>query len=81
MDDAALARRLAIEKLETKAAELRSCWAWTKAGLDPEYGFIAQYGRVRPKPVEPTAEIAQAARDGAAAWLPPLPRPRRPPAR
>ena len=58
MDDAALVRRLAIEKLEAKAAELRPQWAWTKAMLDPEYGFMAQYGRVRPQPAEIPAEIA-----------------------
>ena len=43
LDDAALVHRLAIEKLEAKAAELRSQWAWTRAVLDPEYGFLAQY--------------------------------------
>ena len=58
MDDAALVRRLAIEKLEAKAAELRPQWAWTKAVLDPEYGFLAQYGRVRPQPAEVPAELA-----------------------
>src|SRR6202011_922868 len=51
-------RRLAIEKLEKKAAELRPVWAWTKAVLDPEYGSMAQYGRVRPQPAELPAEIA-----------------------
>ncbi|HEV7997314.1 MAG TPA: hypothetical protein VGP52_13765 [Stellaceae bacterium] len=30
MDDAALVRRLAIEKLEAKAEELRPHWAWAK---------------------------------------------------
>jgi ParB family transcriptional regulator, chromosome partitioning protein len=50
MDDAALVRRLAIEKLEAKAEELRPKWAWTKAVLNPEYGFMAQYARVEPKP-------------------------------
>ncbi len=58
LDDAALVRRLAIEKLEAKAAELRPCWAWTKAVLDPEYGSMAQYGRVRPQPAELPPEIA-----------------------
>ena len=58
LDDAALVRRLATQKLEAKAAELRSCWAWTKAMLDPEYGFTAQYGRVRPQPAELPPEIA-----------------------
>ena len=45
MDDAALVRRLAIEKLEQKAVELRSSWAWTRAMLDPAYDFTAQYHR------------------------------------
>ena len=58
MDDAALVRRLAIEKLEAKAAELRPQWAWTKAVLDPEYGFMAQYARLRPQPAEVPAELA-----------------------
>ncbi len=58
MDDAALVRRLAIEKLEQKAAELRSSWAWTKAMLDPAYDFTAQYRRVRPQPAELPPEIA-----------------------
>src|SRR6202011_5995600 len=51
-------RRLAIEKLEAKAAELRPSWAWTKAVLDPEYGSMAQYGRVRPQPAVLPPEIA-----------------------
>ncbi len=58
MDDAALVRRLAIEKLEARAAELRSSWAWTKAMLDPAYDFTAQYRRVRPQPAELPPEIA-----------------------
>jgi ParB family chromosome partitioning protein len=58
MDDAALVKRLAIEKLEAKAAELRPQWAWTKAVLDPEYGFMAHYARVRPQPADLPAELA-----------------------
>jgi len=58
MDDAALVRRLAIEKLEAKAAELRPQWAWTKAVCEPEYGFTAQYARVRPQPAEVPTELA-----------------------
>jgi len=58
MDDAALVRRLAIEKLEAKAAELRPLWPWTKAVLDPEYGFMAQYARVRPQPAELPPDLA-----------------------
>ena len=59
MIDPALVRRLAIEKLEAKAAELRPQWAWTKAVLDPEYRFMAQYGRVHPQPAELPAELAE----------------------
>jgi ParB family transcriptional regulator, chromosome partitioning protein len=58
LDDATLVNRLAIEKLEAKAAELRPHWAWTRAVLDPDYGFLAQYARVRPQPAEVPAELA-----------------------
>ncbi len=58
MDDAVLVRRLAIEKLEQKAAELRSSWAWTQAMLDPEYDFTAKYRRVPLQPAERPPEIA-----------------------
>ena len=58
MDDAALVRRLAIEKLEQQATELRSSWAWTRAMLDPAYDFTAQYRRLRPQPAELPSEIA-----------------------
>ena len=56
MDDAALVRRL-CSRLEQKAAELRSSWAWTKAMLDPAYDFTAQYRRVRPQLAELPPEI------------------------
>jgi ParB family transcriptional regulator, chromosome partitioning protein len=59
MDDAALVRRLAIEKLEAKAEELRPHWAWTKAVLEPDYGFMAQYTRVEPKPGKLPTELAE----------------------
>jgi ParB family chromosome partitioning protein len=59
MDDAALVRRLAIEKLEAKAAELRADWAWAKAALDLEYGALSQYARLRPQPAEVPAELAE----------------------
>jgi ParB family chromosome partitioning protein len=59
LGDAARVRRLAVEKLEAKAEELRPHWAWTKAVLDPDYGFLAQYGRIRPRPVDPPPEVAE----------------------
>jgi ParB family chromosome partitioning protein len=58
MDDAALVRRLALEKLEAKAAELRPQWKWTRAALDLEYGALAQYVRLRPQPAKIPAELA-----------------------
>jgi len=58
MDDAALVRHLAIEKLEAKAAELRGEWAWAKPVLDPEYHFMAEYRRIEPEPAEYPPEIA-----------------------
>jgi ParB family chromosome partitioning protein len=58
MDDAALVRRLAIEKLEARAEELRAEWAWTKAVLEPEYRMLAQYARVEPKPAKVPADLA-----------------------
>jgi ParB family transcriptional regulator, chromosome partitioning protein len=58
MDDGALVHRLAIEKLEAKAEELRPQWAWTRAVLDPEYRMLAQYARVEPKPAKVPADLA-----------------------
>jgi ParB family chromosome partitioning protein len=58
MDDAALVRRLAIEKLEAKAAELRAEWSWVKPVLDLDYGFRAHFGVVEPQPAELPPEIA-----------------------
>ena len=58
LDDAALVNRLAIEKLEQKASELRADWAWAKAVLDPDYGFLSQYRRIEPLPAEYSPEIA-----------------------
>jgi ParB family chromosome partitioning protein len=58
MDDAALVRRLALEKLEQKAVELRPSWAWTRAMLDPAYDFTAEYRRIPPQPGGLPTEIA-----------------------
>ena len=58
MDDAALVRRLAIEKLEAKAAELRAEWAWAKPVLDLEYGTLNEFRRVEAQPAEYPPELA-----------------------
>jgi ParB family transcriptional regulator, chromosome partitioning protein len=58
MDDAALVRRLAIEKLEAKATELRPQWKWTKAVFDLDYHELAHYARLRPPPAEVPPELA-----------------------
>jgi ParB family chromosome partitioning protein len=58
LDDAPLVNRLAIEKLEKKAEELRAEWAWAKAVLDPDYGFLSQYLRIEPLPAEYPPDIA-----------------------
>jgi ParB family transcriptional regulator, chromosome partitioning protein len=50
LDDPALVRRLAIEKLEAKAEELRPQWAWTKAVLEAEYRMLHRYDRIEPRP-------------------------------
>ena len=51
-------RRLAIEKLEAKAEELRPQWAWTKAVLEAEYRMLHQYDRVQPRPAKVPDELA-----------------------
>ena len=33
-------------------------WAWAKAVLDPDYGFLSQYRRIEPQPAEYPPEIA-----------------------
>jgi ParB family chromosome partitioning protein len=58
LDDPALARRLAIEKLEAKAEELRPEWAWTKAVLEAEYRMLHQYDRVEPRPAKVPDDLA-----------------------
>ena len=60
LDDAALVRRLALEKLEEKARELRPHWAWVRPMLDPAYGFTAEYAHIRPQAAEfPPAVAAE----------------------
>jgi ParB family chromosome partitioning protein len=59
MDDTTRVHRLAIEKLEAKAEELRPQWKWTKAVLDLDYATLHEYTHLRPKPAEVPAGLAE----------------------
>ncbi len=53
-DDPALLRKLALERLETAAEELRTKWSWAEARVEVEWSDTARFARIRPKPGEPT---------------------------
>ena len=55
-DDPALLRKLALDRLETAAEELRTKWAWAEARVEVEWSDTARFARIRPKPGEPTEE-------------------------
>ena len=55
-DDPALLRKLALDRLETAAEELRTKWSWAEARVEVEWSDTARFARIRPKPGEPTAE-------------------------
>ena len=55
-DDPALLRKLALERLETAAEELRTRWSWAEARVEVEWSDTARFARIRPKPGEPTAD-------------------------
>ena len=57
-DDPALLRKLALERLETAAEELRTKWAWAEARVEIEWSDTARFARIRPKPGEATAHEA-----------------------
>ena len=59
LEDAGLVRKLALEKLETRAKALEAEWNWAKAMLDPDYGFAAEFGRVHPRPIGLPEEVAR----------------------
>ena len=59
MNDAALVRRLAAEKLEARAEELRPQWAWAKATPELENGQLSQYAQIEPKPGKLPPELAE----------------------
>ena len=55
-DEPALLRKLATAKLKTAACDLQSDWNWVEPRLDVDWNTTARYGRVSPKPGEPTEE-------------------------
>ena len=55
-DDPALLRKLALERLETAAEELRTKWSWAEARVEVEWSDTARFARIRPKPGEPTVD-------------------------
>ncbi len=58
-DDPALLRKLALDKLEFAAEELRTKWSWAEARVEVEWSDTARFARIRPKPGEPTVDEAQ----------------------
>ena len=55
-DDPELLRRLAGAKLKAAASDLQSDWKWVEPRLDVDWNATARYGRVSPKPGEPTED-------------------------
>ena len=63
LEDQALLRRLASEKLDAAAEELRTRWKWAEARLDLEWDATARLGQTHPAPGAPTdAERAEVER-------------------
>ena len=58
-DDPALLRKLALERLETAAEELRTKWTWAEARVEVEWSDTARFARIRPKPGKPTEAEAK----------------------
>ena len=58
-DDPTLLRKLALDRLEAAAEQLRTKWAWAEARVEVEWSDTARFARIRPKPGEPTADEAK----------------------
>lgn len=56
LEDAALLERLALDKLEATAEELRATWSWAEVREHVNRGDIARFARVRPVPGELTED-------------------------
>ena len=56
LDDPDLLNKLAMDKLQAAANELKTRWKWAEARLDVDWNAAAGFGRVRPQPSEPSDE-------------------------
>ena len=61
-DDPALLRKLALEKLEATAQELRPEWSWVEPRIEVDWSDTARYAQIRPKPAEPTDDETEEAK-------------------
>ena len=54
--DPVLLDKLATDRLRAAADELATRWKWAEARLDIDWSDLARYGRVQPRPGQPTDE-------------------------
>ena len=59
LDDPALLRKLALDRLEIVAGEQRSKWSWAEARLDFKRYDVAQFAHISPQPGEITEDEAK----------------------
>lgn len=59
LDDPALLRKLALDRLEIVAEELRYKWSWAEARLDFKRYDVAQFAHISPQPGEITEDEAK----------------------
>ncbi len=56
LDDPDLLNTLAMDRLQAAANELETRWKWAEARLDVDWNAAAGFGRVHPRPAEPSEE-------------------------
>ena len=55
-EDPVLLEKLATEKLQAAADELATRWKWATAMIEVDWTDTARYGRIEPRPADPTPE-------------------------
>ena len=55
-EDPVLLEKLATDKLQAAADELATRWKWATAMIEVEWSDSARYGRIEPRPANPTDE-------------------------